>query len=111
MSKFSNGQLLELYDDPDADEVENEYTYNHYIEAVTGATFQVKVMLTTQFELHGLRNNDVAYVALDVDGQPLLYNKISRADLEERLLAGKPGTVSFESYLSFCPKRGAVDGK
>ena len=63
-----NGQCLELYDDPDDDKVENERTCHHYIEAVPGATFGVRVMLTTEFDTDGLRWLDAVRLSFDLGG-------------------------------------------
>ena len=39
---ISNGQVLKLYDDPDAAESEENRSRQYYVEAVAGSTFQVK---------------------------------------------------------------------
>lgn len=46
---ISNGSVLPMYDDPDAAEMDQTSTPQHYIEAVTGATFSVRVVLTPAF--------------------------------------------------------------
>ncbi|KAL8693643.1 MAG: hypothetical protein Q9218_001553 [Villophora microphyllina] len=50
---ISEGQSLPIYDDPDADDLQDRFTRQKYVEAVTGATFEVKVTLDPSFDLTG----------------------------------------------------------
>ena len=97
---------MELYDDPDA--VVDKRTRSHYIEAVTGATFKIKVMFTTDFELYHLRRHDAIYVWMRLDaekeGKALC---LKRENLEQDLLKGQTGYVMFESRTAFLPETGS----
>jgi len=46
---ISNNQSLNLYADPDAEEREDTAVPAHYVEAVTGATFKLRVTLEKDF--------------------------------------------------------------
>ena len=63
---ISNGQTLPLYDDPEAEENEEPRTRQSYIEAVTGATFEVKVILRDTFEMG---HCDAARITISFDGE------------------------------------------
>ena len=100
---LSNGQILTLHDDPDAAEVEDERTRNHYIEAVTDATFTVKVKLTSQFSLDGLRDLDAVEIRLNLDGQPLDWTGTkTRTEIESNLLKGRPAIQEFTRAIQYC---------
>ena len=104
---LSNGQPLKLYDDPDAAEIEDERTRHHYVEAITDATFAVKVMLTTEFELDPLRPNDNVNIEMNLDGQDTSWSfKATRANIEGDLLKGTPGGHTFGGASHFCPALG-----
>ena len=51
VSVISADTKMPLYHDPDAVENEDPQTRQHYVEAVTGAKFAVKVSLTRRFEV------------------------------------------------------------
>lgn len=104
---ISNGQPLELYEDPDAAEIENDCIRQQYVEAVAGSTFSVKVMLTTEFNIHQLRGVDGVNIALKIDGQGIEWaSLLSRANIEADLLRGRPGGTTFNNVMEFCPKSG-----
>lgn len=46
----SNDQTLRMYDDPDATVDDDSEKRQYYIEAVTGATFELRVSLTPEYE-------------------------------------------------------------
>lgn len=66
---ISNGQVLDLYNDPDPADTDDGRTQLHYVEAVTGAKFAVRVMLTTEFHFYDLRPCDGVDVSLSIGGQ------------------------------------------
>ena len=104
---ISNGQPLKLYDDPDAADLEIDYTRHHYVEAITGANFSVKIMLTTEFKLHGLRPQDGVRIDINLDGQERYqWYHLTREKIEEDLLEGKPGGCRFNGSSHFCPRAG-----
>lgn len=47
---ISNDQTLHMYNDPDIAENRDPQKCRYYIEAVTGATFSVKISLTPEYE-------------------------------------------------------------
>ncbi len=95
---ISNGQLLPLYDDPDAEENEEPRIRQHYIEAVTGAMFSVKVTLGDTFEMG---HCDAARVSISFDGEENeWYSDISRGSgLNTRPSQGRQVTLSRISYF------------
>jgi len=104
---ISNGKILDLYDGPDVAKTNDGRTRQHYIEAITGASFSVKVMLTTEFKLYDLRSTDAVRVTMNVDGQPTRkVNYLTRRQLERKLLRGKPGECIFTGVNYFCPRAG-----
>ena len=62
---ISNGQSLPFYDDPDGTENVKQCTRQNYIEAVTDATFSVKVTLNEAFEMG---HCDIAAISMSFDG-------------------------------------------
>ncbi|KAL9639196.1 MAG: hypothetical protein Q9164_001089 [Protoblastenia rupestris] len=66
----SNGQTLEQFDDPDADESLGGSSRSRYIEVVTGATFQVEVCLLDNYDTSHLKDEyDCVVVTIRFDGQ------------------------------------------
>ena len=105
---ISNGELLDLYDDPDAaDNDDDNNTRQHYVEAMTDATFTVKVLLTTAFQLYSLRSMDAVKIRLNLDGNGVEhFIELSRKEIEEELLKGKPGGYDFTTSSDFCLRSG-----
>ncbi len=62
---ISNVQVLTLYGDPDAAE---NGDIHHYVEAVAGSTFQVKVNLTPQFNFYQMKAQDAVWFRVKIDG-------------------------------------------
>ena len=104
----SNGQILESYDDPDASDNENPYQRQQYIEAVTGATFAIKVIITDQFDMRNISRKDGINVHLTVDGfdwgQSCYYS--TRGDIEDNWRTGEPCTFPFDKFTHFSDKTG-----
>jgi len=69
VQEISGDETLELYDDPDADHIHNPRTRQRYVEAVTGATFKVRMTLSEQFKLFLLGPDDAVRVTINYDGQ------------------------------------------
>lgn len=104
---LSNREPVDLYDDPDAAENEHERTRNHYVEAVTGAKFMVKVMLTTDFNLYHLRPEDAIRIRMNLDGRQVSwYRDVPRDEIEKNHLRGEPGCHTFEAVTHFCHRTG-----
>ena len=104
---ISNGQILESYDDPDTNDDEDPYQRQRYIEAVNGATFAVKVLITDQFDFCHISRNDGIAVEFSVDGfdwgEGYYY---TREDLEECFQKGEPCTYRFNDFTHFSEKTG-----
>ena len=104
---ISNGQLLESYDDPDASDNENPYQRQQYIEAVTGATFSVKVTITDQFDFCQISRQDGVAVELGVDGFCWSHGRYCRReDLEYLFRRGGTWTHAFDKFTHFSDKTG-----
>ena len=110
---ISNGQVLTLYNDPDAAE---NAAIHHYVEAVAGTTFQVKVNLTPQFNFYQMKAHDAVSFRVTIDGnlddsvyytQEMLQGKYARVKLDGHTFTG-PEHVCKEtgqwmrSDFSFC---------
>lgn len=99
----SNGQSLSLYDDPDAIENEEPRKRQNYIEAVTGATFEVRVTLSDPFEMGRC---DAVRIDMSFDGDERgVYNEISRTpEWKNRPL--KHRQIVFSRIQQFCEGSG-----
>lgn len=65
---IANGQVLDFYDDPEAPEIPESRARHHYVEAVAGSTFQVKVNLTPQFNSYRMKAEDAVKISVVPDG-------------------------------------------
>ncbi len=74
-----------MYDDPDASQNEDLRTRQNYVEAVTGATFSVKVILSDTFEMG---HCDAARINISFDGAERGWYLDVRLKTEESALAG-----------------------
>lgn len=102
---ISNGQILDFYDDPDETTPDNDRTRQHYVEAVTGASFSVRVLLTTEYMFYDLEPTDAVQVTMRPDRQNVYKNKyLERRKVESILLGGKPGEYNFTGQKYFCPR-------
>ena len=104
---ISDGQILSSYDDPDTSDNENPYQRQRYIEAVTGATFAVKVIITDQFNFCHLSRKDAVAVSFRVDGLSwdLGYYQ-TRKYIEKGFEAGEPCCFEFDKFTHFSDKTG-----
>ena len=66
---ISNGAALPMYNDPDAAETDL-LTPQHYVEAVTGATFSIRVTLTSKFQKGPC---DAVRISVNYDGDSVCY--------------------------------------
>ena len=64
---ISNGEVLTLYHDPDDEPSHNSRVRQRYIEAVTGATFEVKICVDHRFNLFSLGKNDAVLATVYYD--------------------------------------------
>ncbi|KAL9587585.1 MAG: hypothetical protein Q9212_000162 [Teloschistes hypoglaucus] len=72
---ISGNESLPIYDDPDGTTEEDSEEIQKYVEAVTGATFEVKVTLDQSFYWDKC---DAVRVSIDFDGNPGVYRDIDR---------------------------------
>ena len=104
---ISNGQILQSYEDPDASNNEDPFQRRQYIEAVTGATFAVKVIFTDQFDLCHISRKDGIMVDLSIDGFDWGHGYYqTREDLEREFRKGTPFTYNFDEFTHFSDKTG-----
>lgn len=68
---ISSGRALTLYADPDEEQDHNSkpMTRQRYVQATTGAEFQVKVSLNKHFKWHTLKQEDAVRVIVKYDNQ------------------------------------------
>ena len=104
---ISNGQILKSYDDPDTSDIEDPFHRQQYIEAVTGATFAVKVIITDQFDWCHISRKDGIVVELRVDGFDWGHSSCtSRENIEKYFRKGEPRTYDFDYFTHFSDKTG-----
>lgn len=99
----SGGEILKLYDDPDAEPEQDPRTRQRYVEAVTGATFKVRVTLSKHFRLHDLMPDDAIRLSIKYDGQGLeWYVDIVVKDIRQTWNEGERKEYDFTTLPSFC---------
>ena len=100
---ISNGEILTLYNDPDDESGHNSRVRQRYIEAVTGATFEVKIRVDHRFSLLSLGRNDAVRAIVDYDST----HGYSKSLLMDPLLhnSGFGGvSCTFTRIHNFCPE-------
>lgn len=100
---ISNGQSLPLYDDPDAAENDELRTRQNYIEAVTGATFSIKVTLSEEFEMGRC---DAARISMTCDNSERTSHKDVMAGSQRRIGPLQDRQVVFCRMSGFCQDSG-----
>lgn len=95
---ISNGEVLTLYNDPDDEPSHNSRVRQRYIEAVTGATFEVKIHVDHRFSLLSLGKNDAVRATVQYDGT-YTYGK---SLLRDTHLGGV--SYTFTRIHNFCPE-------
>lgn len=94
---------LKLHHDPDVDPSSEPRTRQRYIEAVTGATFRVKISVHKDFELHTLGCCDAVQITISYDGQECYwYTHLTRASIVCEWSKGKPAEHTFSRIPNFC---------
>ena len=101
---ISSGQVLDFYEDPDAAASEDKRTRHHYIEAVAGSTFQVKVTLTPEFKFHKMKAEDAVIIRVDIDGRSDGSGQILKTKecLQEKFFTSKTYERTFTGPRHFC---------
>lgn len=105
---ISGGKILKTYDDSESNEEDDRYTRQRYVEALAGSSFQVKVLLTTQFRLYHLKPEDGVQVTLDIDGRDVVRTNLfhRRKSIDKEFLKGRPATFEFSSIEHFSAEAG-----
>ncbi|CAF9915506.1 MAG: hypothetical protein ALECFALPRED_010231 [Alectoria fallacina] len=97
-----SGPLI-LHHDPDDDPSNEPCTRQRYIEAVTGATFKVKVSVHKNFDLSTLEYDDAVHIVIFYDGQKRgWYTDLTRATIVHERSKGKPAEHTFSHVSNFC---------
>ena len=104
---ISNGEALKLYDDPDATEIEEVHSRHHYVEAIVGSTFQVKVDLTPQFKFHHMDAEHAVSILLEIDGHDnsLIFHS-TKKELQEQFSRNQFESFVFTGPTHFCKETG-----
>lgn len=102
---ISNGEVLTLYNDPDDEPSHDPRVRQRYIEAVTGAMFEVRVRVDRRFNLFSLGRNDAVRVSIHYDsthkyGKNLLIDPLLHNSRSGGL------SHSFTHIYNFCSKTG-----
>ena len=80
---ISNHQTLQLYGDPDAEVFADPFARKHYVEAITGAKFEIQVALGSMFDVSQLHGLDCVRVLVKYDGiKPGWIFDLSGAEIE-----------------------------
>ena len=97
-----SGPLI-LHHDPDDDPSNEPCTRQRYIEAVTGATFKVKVSVHKIFDLSTLEYDDAVHIVIFYDGQKRgWYTDLTKATIVHEWSKGKPAEHTFSQVSNFC---------
>ena len=94
---------LKLHNDPDDDPSNEPLICQRYVEAVTGATFKVKVSLHKSFHLSSLGPDGAVHVTICYDGQERVwYMDLTRATIVQQWSEGNPAEHTFSHISNFC---------
>ena len=99
---ISSGQVLDFYEDPDAAGTEENRARHHYIEAVAGSTFQVKVTLTDEFKFYKMKAEDAVQILVDIDGCSSLHVLRTKKYLQGEFFTRKTVEQPFIGPRHFC---------
>lgn len=102
----SNGQALHLYDDPDASEIEEGHSRHHYVEAVAGSTFEVKVILTSDFCFYRLDFQHAVLMRVEIDSSLKDAAYCRMEQLRKSFSRGQTDGHTFSGSKHFCNKTG-----
>ena len=104
----SNGQVMNLYDDPDAAENTESHAHHYYVEAVACSTFQVKVNLTPQFNFYEMQPAHAVSIGIEIDGNHDSSREIkyTKRYLQEKFSQGELGGYTFKGLKHFCSEAG-----
>ena len=103
---ISNGEVLTLYNDPDDEPSHDSRVRQRYIEAVTGATFEVKVRVDHRFNLVSLGRNDVVDARVLYDGTYHYGKSVLIDPLLRNSRVGGDVSCTFTHIHNWCPETG-----
>ena len=98
----SNGQALDLYDDPDASEIEEGHSRHHYVEAVAGSTFEVGVILTSDFNFYRLGAKHAVLIRVEIDSSLKDAAYCPMGELRRNFSQGEIDGHTFSRSTQFC---------
>ena len=101
---ISNGEVLTLYNDSDDEPSHNSRVRQRYIEAVTGATFKVKIRVDHRFNLFSLVKNDAVRVSVDYDNTHKYGYNMLIDPLLHHSKSGSGLSYTFTNVYNFCPE-------
>ena len=100
---ISGGKVLDLYNDQDEEPGHDSRVRQRYVEAVTGATFQVRLKITDAFELSTLHAMDAIRVSILYDGQwRKWYNDMTIAEIRSAWFRKESPTITFSRVARWC---------
>ena len=102
----SNGQALDLYDDPHASEIEEGHSRHHYVEAVAGSTFEVKVSLTSGFNFYRLGAQHAVLMRVEIDSSLKKSTYCPMGELRKSFSQGQTDGHVFSGSTQFCNETG-----
>ena len=105
---ISNGQVLDLYDDPDAAEIEESHSRHLYVEAVAGSTFELKVDLAPHFNFYRMYPEHVVSVNVVIDGrdETSIAGSCTKRDLQSLFSQKMSKEFMFAGPAHFCEETG-----
>ena len=102
----SNDQALVLYDDPDASEIAEGHSGHHYVEAVAGSTFEVKVILTSDFCFYRMSAQHAVLMQVEIDNSLKDSRYCSMGQLRRSFSRGHMNSDTFSGSKQFCNETG-----
>ena len=96
---ISNNKSLPLYDPTDASEADDAYTRRKFVEAVTGAEFKVRVIVSKSIDLNSCMAVRIAY---DYDGSGFWGKNFNTRTLRETFIRGDDFVDECHSLTTFC---------
>ena len=101
---LSEGNPLKFYHDPDENPNNpSPSSRQYYVEAVTDATFKVRIVLSNKFPLYRLRDDDAVRLSINYDGQQLWwYTDLSTSHLIQCWSKGQSTEHTFARLSRYC---------
>lgn len=103
---ISNGEVLTLYNDPDDEPSHDPRVRQRYIEAVTGAIFEIKIGVDGHLNLYSLGKNDAVRASIHYDSTHRYGDDLLVDALLNSSRFGGYVSRTFTHIHDFCPKIG-----